>query len=91
MFTNDKYPHAVDPNGKPINAADTKIINTLIRQGASIGSGAIVLCGVTVGKCALVGAGSVVTRDVPAGTVVAGIPARVLRHQTQTVVALGAT
>ena len=79
MFINDRYPRAVDKTGKPINAADTKVIHTVIKRNASVGSGATVLCGVTVGERAMVGAGSVVTRDVAAKTVVAGNPARVLR------------
>ena len=79
MFTNDKYPRAVHDDGRPVTAKDTVVVPTRIRRGASIGSNATILCGVTVGDNALVGAGSVVTKDVPADTVVAGVPARVVR------------
>ncbi len=79
MFINDKYPHATTETGGLQTEADWVCIPTRIRKRASIGSNATILCGVTVGEGALVGAGSVVTRDVPAGTVVAGNPARVIR------------
>ncbi len=79
MFTNDRYPRATTPSGEPQTEADWTCVPTLVRRGASIGSNATILCGVTVGIGAIVGAGSVVTHDVPDGTVVAGVPARVLR------------
>lgn len=79
MFINDKYPHATTETGGLQTEADWVCIPTRIQKRASIGSNATILCGVTVGEGALVGAGSVVTRDVPAGTVVAGNPARVIR------------
>jgi acetyltransferase-like isoleucine patch superfamily enzyme len=77
-FINDPYPRATT-GGRLQTEADWKVEQTVIRKGASIGSGATILCNVTVGENAIVGAGSVVTRDVPANAVVAGNPARVLR------------
>lgn len=79
MFTNDLFPRSTNPDGQLQNDADWKCIPTHIKRGASIGSGATLLCGITVGERAVVGAGSVVTKDVPPDTVVAGNPARVLR------------
>lgn len=75
MFTNDRYPRAAE-DGRLQTEADWTVVPTLIRRGASIGSGAVVLCGVTIGEHATVGAGAVVTSDVPPHTVVAGVPAR---------------
>jgi acetyltransferase-like isoleucine patch superfamily enzyme len=79
MFINDKYPRSVTGDGKMQTEADWKVVTTHVKRGASIGTGTTVLCGVTIGENAVVGAGSVVTKDVPADTVVAGVPARVLR------------
>ena len=79
-FTNDLYPRATNGNGALKTDADWKCIPTRVKRGASIGSGATLLCGITVGENALVGAGSVVTKDVPAYTVVAGNPARVIKE-----------
>ncbi len=79
-FINDMYPRATTAGGAMQTEADWKCVPTLIKKGASIGSSATLLCGVTVGEGAIVGAGSVVTKDVPARTVVAGNPARVLRR-----------
>ena len=79
MFTNDKFPRAVFEDGRQFNAADTKVKPTLIQKRVAIGSGSTILCGLTIGEGALVGAGSVVTRDVPANTVVCGNPARVIK------------
>ena len=79
MFTNDKYPRATFDDCTAILATDTRVVPTLVKFRAAIGSGATILCGVTIGENALVGAGSVVTRDVPANVVVAGNPAKVQR------------
>ena len=78
-FINDKLPRATNGDGALQSEADWKCVSTRVRKGASIGSGATLLCGITIGERAVVGAGSVVTKDVPAGAVVAGNPARVLR------------
>ena len=75
MFINDKYPRAATSTGQLQTEADWEVTPTLIKRGASVGSNATILCGVTIGEGALVGAGSVVTHDVPAGAVVAGNPA----------------
>jgi acetyltransferase-like isoleucine patch superfamily enzyme len=79
MFINDRYPRSANPDGSLQTEADWKCVPTRIAKGASIGSNATILCGVSVGEGAIVGAGSVVTKDVPSYTVVAGNPARVLR------------
>jgi len=81
MFINDRHPKATAPDGRLQGDADWTVIPTRIRRGASIGSGAIVLCGVTIGEGALVGAGAVVTHDVPASAIVAGVPARLRRRR----------
>ncbi|MEP6664137.1 MAG: acyltransferase [Verrucomicrobiota bacterium] len=78
-FTNDLYPRATATNGQLQTEADWKCVGTLVKRGASIGSGATLLCGITIGENAIIGAGSVVTKDVPADSIVAGNPARVLR------------
>jgi UDP-2-acetamido-3-amino-2,3-dideoxy-glucuronate N-acetyltransferase len=77
MFINDRYPKA-SVDGRLQTEADWSVVPTLVRRRASIGSGAVILCGVTIGSGALVGAGAVVTRDVPDRAVVAGSPARVI-------------
>ncbi len=79
VFINDRYPKAANTDGSLQADADWTVIPTRVERRASIGSGAVILCGVTIGEGALVGAGSVVTKDVPPHTVVAGNPARVLR------------
>ena len=84
MFINDKYPRATTDSGEMQTEADWKCISTLVKKGASIGSNATILCGVTIGENAIVGAGSVVTHDVPSGAVVAGNPARLLKPKTKT-------
>jgi acetyltransferase-like isoleucine patch superfamily enzyme len=76
IFINDRYPRATAADGALQTEADWKMEHTVVRKGASIGSGAIVMCGVEIGAGALVGAGAMVVRDVPAGEVVAGHPAR---------------
>ena len=78
VFINDLDPHAT-AEGKPQSEVDWKMVKTHVCRGASIGSGAVILAGITIGEGALVGAGAVVTRDVPPGAVVAGSPARFLR------------
>ena len=79
MFTNDRFPRATNADGTLQGAKDWKCEPIVIGRRASIGSNATLLCGITIGDDAVVGAGSVVTKDVPAGTIVAGNPARILR------------
>jgi len=88
-FINDSYPRATTGEGQLQTEQDWKVERTVIKKGASIGSGATVLCNVTIGENAIVGAGSVVTRDVPANAIVAGNPARLKRYinHNETVVA----
>ena len=74
-FINDKYPRATSASGQLQSEADWSVVPTTVKRGASVGSGATILCGVTIGERATVGAGAVVTRDVAAGTTVAGNPA----------------
>ena len=78
MFINDRFPHAT-VDGELQTEKDWKVVPTKVCKGASIGSGAAILCGITIGERALVGAGAVVTKDVPADGTVAGVPARSLR------------
>ena len=78
-FINDLYPRSTTRDGKMQSEADWKCIPTLVKRGASIGSSATLLCGITVGENSIVGAGSVVTRDIPANSIVAGNPARLIR------------
>lgn len=78
-FINDRFPRATNEAGELQTQSDWACVPTLVKRGASIGSSATILCGITVGEGAIVGAGSVVTKDVPAHTVVAGNPARVLK------------
>ncbi|HMJ26348.1 MAG TPA: acyltransferase [Pyrinomonadaceae bacterium] len=81
IFINDKHPRATNPEGLLQTESDWQVVRTAVGRGASIGSGATILCGVTIGEEAIVGAGAVVTKDVPARTSVAGNPARALvRH-----------
>ncbi len=84
VFINDVDPKA-SMDGRPMREADWSLVPTRVCRGASIGSGAVILAGVTIGQGALIGAGAVVTRDVPAGMVVAGNPARVLRRRDEDV------
>jgi len=79
-FINDSYPRATTGEGNLQTEADWKVERTVIKKGASIGSGATILSNTTIGENAIVGAGSVVTRDVPANTIVAGNPAKIMRH-----------
>ena len=82
-FINDRFPRATNGDGALQSEADWACIPTLVKRGASIGSGATLLCGITIGEGAIIGAGSVVTKDVPPGAVVAGNPARLLKAQKQ--------
>ena len=82
-FINDSYPRAATAGGQLQTEKDWKVERTLVKRGASIGSGATILANVVIGENAIVGAGSVVTRDVPANTIVAGNPAKVLRAVPQ--------
>ncbi|MCP4631236.1 MAG: N-acetyltransferase, partial [bacterium] len=78
MFTNDLYPRATASGGKLQTEDDWTCVETLIKKGASLGSGVTVLCGITIGKNALVGAGSTVIKDVPDNAIVAGCPAKII-------------
>lgn len=80
-FINDRYPRATNGTGELQSESDWSCVGTLVKRGASIGSGAVLLCGITVGQNAMIGAGSVVTKDVPPDTIVAGNPARVIKKQ----------
>lgn len=79
-FINDKYPRSVSSQGNLQTESDWQVVKTLVRRGASIGTSTTILCGVTIGEDAIIGAGSVVTRDVAPRTVVAGNPARLIRR-----------
>ena len=81
-FINDKFPAAATADGSLQTEADWKVVPTKVGRRVSIGTSATILCGVTIGEGAIIGAGSVVTKDVPAGTTVAGVPARILRRKT---------
>jgi len=76
-FINDKYPRSTNQTGELQTESDWKVVSTLVKKGASIGTSSTILCGVTIGENAMVGAGSVVTKDVPPNTIVAGVPARI--------------
>ena len=78
VFINDRYPRATAADGQLLTEADWTVVPTRVKHGSSLGSGAVILCGVTIGEGALVGAGAVVTRDVPDGATVAGVPARIV-------------
>ena len=78
-FINDRYPRATNGDGSPQTEADWQCVPTVVKRGAAIGSGSTVLCGISIGERAMVGAGSVVTKDVPPGAIVAGNPARVIQ------------
>jgi UDP-2-acetamido-3-amino-2,3-dideoxy-glucuronate N-acetyltransferase len=78
MFTNDLYPQATNDDGSLQTEADWQVVETLVQRGASLGSHATILAGITIGERALIGAGAVVTRDVPPHAIVAGVPAKVI-------------
>jgi acetyltransferase-like isoleucine patch superfamily enzyme len=88
VFINDSYPRATTPDGELQTEKDWRVEPTRVKKGASIGSGATILANIEIGENAIVGAGSVVTKDVPAGAIVAGNPARLLR-QIETVEVAG--
>lgn len=79
-FINDKYPRATTGDGTLQTEADWKVVPTVIKKGASIGTSSTILCGVTVGENAIIGAGSVVTKDIPANVIAVGVPARVRKQ-----------
>lgn len=79
-FINDKYPRSTNANGSLQTEADWSVVPTVVKKGASIGTSVTILCGVTIGENAVVGAGSVVTKDVPPNSIVAGVPAKIRRN-----------
>lgn len=83
-FTNDRYPRSVGPSGEMLGSGDWEVVPTRVRRGAAIGANATIVCGVTIGENALVGAGTVVTHDVPPNSVVLGNPGRVVRSSRGT-------
>lgn len=84
VFSNDKYPRSVTPDGVLKSAKDWSMVPTLLHKGASIGCGAVIVCGVTIGKWAMIGAGAVVTKDVPDYALVMGCPAKVVGEVDET-------
>jgi len=77
MFTNDLFPRAANPDGSLQTEADWKVVKTVVKRGASIGSNATIVAGITIGEFALIGAGAVVTKDIPPYAIAVGVPARV--------------
>ena len=82
-FINDKLPKATNEDGSAQSDDDWAVVETFVRRRASIGTGSIIMCGIEIGEGAMIGAGSVVTKDVPPGAVVAGVPARIIRMAGQ--------
>ena len=80
-FINDKFPRSTNEDGSMQDESNWEVVETFVKKGASIGSSATILCGVTIGEKAIVGAGSVVTKDVPPNAVVAGVPAKVMENK----------
>lgn len=78
-FINDKYPRSTNEDGSMQTETDWEVVKTYVRKGASIGSSATILCGVTIGENAIIGAGAVVTKDIPANSIAAGVPAKVIK------------
>lgn len=78
MFTNDRFPKATNTDGSPMGDEDWKVETTLVKRRASIGSNATIVPGITIGEQVLVGAGAIVTRDVPDFAIVAGVPAQII-------------
>ena len=81
MFINDKYPSSINEGGNLQTEADWDVVPTMVKKGASIGSNATILCGITIGERAIIGAGSIVTKDVESNTTVAGNPAQAIRKK----------
>lgn len=79
-FINDKHPRSINEDGSMQTEANWEVIETFVKKGASVGSSSTIMCGVTIGENAIVGAGAVVTKDVPANTIVAGVPAKVMKE-----------
>ena len=84
-FINDKHPRSINVDGTMQSESNWEVIKTFVKKGASIGSSSTVLCGITIGENAIVGAGAVVTKDVPPNTIVAGVPAKVIKEIIATV------
>ena len=80
-FINDKYPRAINPDGSLQTDDDWVCVPTLVKKGVSIGSSATILCGVTIGQNVIIGAGSVVTKDVPDNVIIAGVPAKIIKKK----------
>jgi len=78
-FINDKYPRSTNESGELQSESDWSVVETFVKNGASIGSSSTILCGVTIGERAIIGAGAVVTKDVPPDTIVAGVPAKIIK------------
>lgn len=83
MFTNDLYPRAANPDGSPQTEADWKVVKTVVKRGASIGSNATIVAGITIGEFALIAAGAVVTKNIPPYAIAVGVPARVTGDSRQ--------
>ncbi len=83
MFTNDLYPRAANPDGSPQTEADWKVVKTVVKRGASIGSNATIVAGITIAEFALIAAGAVVTKDIPPYAIAVGVPARVTGDSRQ--------
>ncbi len=81
-FINDKYPRSTTKSGALQTETDWKVVETFVKKGSSIGSSSTILCGVTIGENSIIGAGAVVTKDVPPGTIVVGVPAHVLKLES---------
>lgn len=83
-FINDKYPRSTNEDGSMQNESDWKVVETTVKKGASIGSSSTILCGVTIGENSIIGAGAVVTKDIPDNVIAAGVPARVIKKLKRT-------
>jgi acetyltransferase-like isoleucine patch superfamily enzyme len=78
-FINDKHPRATNPDGSLQSEVDWKVVETFIKKGASVGSSSTIMCGITIGENSIIGAGAVVTKDVPPNSIAAGVPAKVIK------------